>query len=886
MKTGHLIPESLRKLLWTIKGILCAALFTRTSKHVRRTIMTRVVPIMVMSLFASQNGANEVFHLTRDGEARVRIVYRDIPSDYPIPASRQQERFAETLTDFVRVIKDISGADLHAVPVDEAGEPAGSVATIQIGPTPAAERAGMVAKVAGLPPHALLIHCDPEQKTLYLLGSTLEGTGHAVYEFLEMLGCRWFYPGAEGEVIPRQPSISLSRIEKILVPEFERRGMQLTMTSRFARTDETRNEWQAWMRRNKFGGWSPPRGHNFHRIVGRDRFKENPEFFSVRDGKRVASHLCMTNPEVMEAAVEHLTDFFTQRPNERGFAVALADGAQYCECPDCTEACGGNPRDIMELYLRFTGQLFDRIDKKFPERELLYGFYVYSNLMAPPAGEVPKQLAPYFAPLGYDPFQTFVTPDAYTSLSVWNDFPLRTREVILTRPENYLLKKVREAIEGWGAGSSNLYLRDYDPYITFQQNMPVFRPYQLALEIPWYQRVGVRGFTPEVCGLSWFAAGLNHWVRSRLYWNIDLDIKAELTDMCRRMFGPAWEPMYGYFDALARRTIETAAFRHGDEVLHRLYSIEFVEALDGYLQRAEALATLPADQRRVRMWRLNQQHMLKYLLTRNAELDGNFVEAYHRGSDYLSFLQAVQAENPHYVDHRWYGERTFSMYAMLGVYRRLASLQNGSRGTLLTMLPLHWVFKHDPDGVGLDEQWFDFTPIPPFAENAGAENVSFENTMPGWQLMRPSRSWQFDETDYEGYNWFRNQVFIPENVRDETVRMAVNGIFGHMLFFVNGQRVIWKALVRDEDGKERETDVDHLDLGTAWSHNYNRHFDVDISELIEPGAINTFSFRSKDMWKWGGIFKNVFLYRPIVEPDIVITSPYPPPTRTRVAPGG
>ncbi len=855
-----------------------------TTQRLRRLVMMGLVPMMCISLLASHTGAEEFFHLTRDGEAMVRIVYCDDPSDYPIPPSQQQERFAETLADFVRVINDISGADLNAVPDGEAADIA-SAGTIQIGHTPAAERAGLVARIEGLPPHALLIHSDPEQKTLYLLGSTLEGTGHALYEFLETLGCRWFYPGAEGEILPHIPSLTVSRVDKLRVPEFEQRRMQLTMTSQFARRDESRNEWHEWMRRNKFGGWAPPRGHAFQRIVG-NRFAENPDFYALRNGKRVASHLCLTNPEVMEAAVEHLTDVFTRNPDSRGVPVALADGAQYCECPACAEACGGNPRDIMTLYLDFTRELFDRIDKKFPGREFQYGFYVYSNLMAPPTGEVPKQLAPYFAPLGYDPFQTFVAPEAYKTLSVWDDFPVSTRELILTRPENYLLRQVREAIEGWGAGTSNMYLRDYDPYITFQQNMPVFRPYQLALEIPWYKRVGVRGFTPEACGLSWFAAGLNHWVRSRLYWDVDLDIKEELTDMCQRMFGPAWQPMYGYFDALARRTIETEAFRHGDEVLNRLYSIEFVEDLDAYLRRAEALAESPSDQRRVRMWRLNQQHMLKYLLTRNAERDGNFVEAYHRCSDYLSFLQSIQAENPHYVDHRWYGERTFSMYAMLGVYHRLASLQNGSLGTLVTMLPLHWYFKHDPDGVGLDEQWFEFTHIPPFEEDAGGDEESGGPAMPGWQIMCPSRSWQFDETDYEGYNWFRNQVFIPENVRDETVRMAVNGIFGHMVFFVNGKRVTWKARVRDEDGTEREKEVDHLDLGTAWSHNYNRQFDVDISALIEPGAINTFAFRSKDMWKWGGIFKNVFLYRPIVEPDTVTTSPYPAATRTRVAPGG
>src|SRR5690606_13761379 len=133
---------------------------------------------------------------------------------------------------------------------------------------------------------------------------------------------------------------------------------------------------------------------------------------------------------------------------------------------------------------------------------------------------------------------------------------------------------------------------------------------------------------------------------------------------CQRMFGPAGVPMVGFFDALGRRTIETSAFRHGDEVLSRLYSVEFAEGLDAYLSRAEALAELPIHQQRVRMWRLCQQHMVAYLRVRNAELSGNFVEARALGREFLRLNDAIEAVNPHYIDHRWYDQRTFSMFSM------------------------------------------------------------------------------------------------------------------------------------------------------------------------------------------------------------------------------
>jgi len=812
------------------------------------------------------------FYLTRDGKAAVDIIYQDDPSNYPIPPAQQKQRFADSLADFVRVIHDISGADVKVYRASEAKDHP-LAHTIQIGPTPAAAQAGLVDKVSAMKPHSLLVHSDADRQVLYLLGSTLEGTGHAMYELLESLGCRWFYPGPEGEELPSLPSITLQTFETVRAPEFEYRDMQLTNTSQFARGDVVeRKAYADWMRRNKFGGWAPPRGHSFPAIVG-NQFKEHPEYYALRNGVRVNSHLCLTNPATLEAAVSHLTEVFTKDPAAKGVSVALADGVQYCECPECTRVCGGDPTKIMDLYLDFTRKLFDRIDKQFPGREFQYGFYVYSNLMEAPTREAPKQLAPYIAPLGYDPFHSFLYSTEYKKLSVFNDFSKADQELILTQPRNYLQDAVLTAIEGWGKGSSNLYLRDYDPYITFQQNLPVFRPYQLAIEIPWYKKTGVRGFVPEACGHSWFAAGLNFWVRSRLYWNVNLDIKAELTDMCRREFGPAWEPMYGFFDALSRQTIETGEFHHGDDALPRLYSIEFARGLDQYLRRAEALADTPKHQARVRMWRLCQQQMVQYLQVREAEANGNFVEAASLCGDYLKFINSVEAVNPVYLDHRWYDSREFSMFTKQKDYNNLAARQNGADGLLLTMLPLNWYLKHDPQAVGVEEKWYDFPPVPAYVDDPAGKVNGADPGMPGWRRWRTGEPWQQSKADYDGFNWYRAQAPIAESARGKAVRMVVTGIFGHMDFFINGKRVTWPGHYLAANGQDAVGRIQHLDLGTAWSWNYNEEFDVDVSDWLEPGKVNTFAFRTRDMENRGGIFKAAFLYIPTRQQDVTYYTP-------------
>ncbi|NQU10040.1 DUF4838 domain-containing protein, partial [bacterium] len=641
------------------------------------------------------------FNLIRNGQPVVEIVYANTPSDYPIPAKIQQERFEQSIEDFRQIIKRISGAELKAVAMDEAAGK-GIKNTIQVGLTAAAKQAGLEAELRQLKPHALIIRADPAHQVLYLAGSTLEGSGHALYEFLETLGCRWYLPGPFGEQIPELKTITVDKLELVREPAFELRAIQLRARGAAATGTKTRAEVLEWMRRNKFGGSGPSRGHQFATLIPKAQYwEEHPEYYSLRGGKRQPSHLCLSNPEVLQAAEVFLTEHFTKHPEATGYPVALADGAQYCECPGCTKACRGNAREIMPLYLSFTKKLFDRIDKKFPGREFQYGFYVYSNLMEPPDGEVPRQLAPYIAPLGYDAFHTSADPQRYLALSVAKDFPPETIERIKADPRSYAARKVHDVVVGWSSGTSNLYLRDYDPYVTFAQNMPLLRTYQLAIEIPWHKEIGVRGYTPEATANSWFTSGINFWVRSRFYWNTDLDIRAVMEEYAQGLFGAAWEPMYWFLDALARRTIESPAYRHGDHVFTRLYSVDWVNGLDFYLRQAERLASTDQEKARVNMWRLCQQHMLRYLATRNAEINGDFVNAAALGDDYLRFLDYISTVNQHFVDHRWYVEREFSMQSMVRQYRQYAARLNGAEGRLVLTLPDQWWFKYDPQDVGV-----------------------------------------------------------------------------------------------------------------------------------------------------------------------------------------
>ena len=111
---------------------------------------------------------------------------------------------------------------------------------------------------------------------------------------------------------------------------------------------------------------------------------------------------------------------------------------------------------------------------------------------------------------------------------------------------------------------------------------------------------------------------------------------------------------------------------------------------------------------------------------------------------------------------------------------------------------------------------------------------------------------------------------IPKNLAGSKIRLFVTGIFGHMDFFVNGKRMTWTAEIQAKDGKAIREKVNHLDLGGAWSWNYNESVDLSVAEYLKFGEVNTFAFRTRDRYHWGGIFKRAQLYIALVDPPLPI----------------
>ena len=64
-------------------------------------------------------------------------------------------------------------------------------------------------------------------------------------------------------------------------------------------------------------------------------FKDHPEYYALRDGKRLPTQLCLSNPEVVKVVIQNLRREIAQNPAAKYWSVSQNDNRQYCMCDEC-----------------------------------------------------------------------------------------------------------------------------------------------------------------------------------------------------------------------------------------------------------------------------------------------------------------------------------------------------------------------------------------------------------------------------------------------------------------------------------------------------------------------------------------------------------------------
>ena len=216
---------------------------------------------------------------------------------------------------------------------------------------------------------------------MVIAGGPIHGTLYGVYTFLEdQIGVRWY--SSTVTHIPDKDTITIGRINETQVPAMVYRdnyyadNLDPTFAVRLKQNNKHIDGIIDDVERGTTSGngWC----HTIFSLIPPDKyFADHPEYFALRDGKRVASEPCLANPEVLKIVVENLRKLMATNPKATYWSVSQMDNGEPCQCEQC-KALDDREGTPMGSMLTFV----NKVAAQFPNKKITTLAYWYT--MAPP----------------------------------------------------------------------------------------------------------------------------------------------------------------------------------------------------------------------------------------------------------------------------------------------------------------------------------------------------------------------------------------------------------------------------------------------------------------------------------------------------------------------
>jgi hypothetical protein len=357
-----------------------------------------------------------------------------------------------------------------------------------------------------------------ETNRLLLLGATDLGAAHAAFRFLETLGCRWFFPAREWEVVPTQRKLAVSLDETDRPRILARRiwyGYGSFTDRGHPHGGSALKDYEAWARHNRMASsFRVHAGHAWQSIIltNKKTFAEHPEYLALVKGQRQGEQLCVSNPELRRLAVAWALDQLAKRPDAEMISMECSDGVGQCECEHCKKL-----GSISDRVFGLANETAQAVAKKYPGK--MVGVLAYSEHSEPPS----------FA----------LEPNVYVQLTAGFIRGRYTHE---------------ELIDLWSTKCKNLGFYEYfSVWLWDFDRLPGGNAANLARTqkmIHRYVSAGATSFDAE-SGNNWGPHGRGYYIANKLLWNPDADVNALLADFYERAFGPGAPAMKRYYERLA-----------------------------------------------------------------------------------------------------------------------------------------------------------------------------------------------------------------------------------------------------------------------------------------------------------------------------------------------
>lgn len=438
----------------------------------------------------------------------------------------------------------------------------------------------------------------------------VRGVLYGVYELLETYGgVGWF--ASWHEVVPRQ--------ERLEVPDdldvVQRPAFHMRMTSWL---DACTPDFAARLRLNGFrNGVKEKHGgavcrfgkrmgscHTFGYLLPvKKYFKEHPEYFALRDGKREIDERsapwgytqpCLTNPDVLRIITSNTLAAIASDPDAGLYGVSQNDNNRYCQCPACA-AIDEEEGSHAGTLVRFVNKVAEEVEKHYPNAVIETLAYQYGR-RPPLKTRLRHNVMPCLCSIECD-FHKSLDASPYKSNVAFVD-----------------------DIRGWSCQTDMLYLWDYTTnFRNYLHAFPNIRALQGNLR--FFRANGVKYMFEQGDSLGLHAdfAELRAWLLAKWMWNPDLPAEPLLDRFFRGYYGAAAPYARQYFDelyALPRDSVRRP-LRIYEPVASTNIPTAFFERAEGIWARAaEAVKDDPACARNVEAGALSVAFTLTQRLPR------------------------------------------------------------------------------------------------------------------------------------------------------------------------------------------------------------------------------------------------------------------------------
>ena len=664
---------------------------------------------------------------------------------------------------------------------------------------------------------------EMQDRRLVLAGTgSGRGTYYAVCDFLHHLGVRWFFPGPNGEHVPKSRKLIIDKTPGRQVPDFPIRMLQFDGMG--VKTSTAQINAGSWAVRNRLRHWeSGYYGHN--QYVSKEAMAEHPEWKSMINGQRAGGLYCTSNPEFVAKAIEQMTARVVDQ-GEQYIEYSTLDTYQFCQCEACLaqdtgdwEATMGHV-SVTDRLLHFKNQVAAAVGRKNPRAHL--GVSAYLQMTAPPLRqEVHPNIVITYIPITYDPWHAFGDP-------------LSPRRV-----------KAAKDVKRWCQLSDKVITYEYEPNI-ISQDLPNARVGIMARNARFLKKIGVKGTNFEGwTSLNAFGSSpVTTWARTRLLWDATADPGELIADYCHAAYGPGGDAMARYFGALDNTTDNTRLWGTEDWGYPVYYTARLLDELQTHMLAAAGAVkhfdTTEPQRNRFEMQRLQFEYLKHYMAMRRATDRMEYARALNQNHKGLALLSHVDQLNPiRFLHHFPHSSRKAAPFTVVGWQDRLRALTarvgqadagGSAMGQLVAALPKYWRFQIDPQGKAIDAGW---------------TAADFDDS--AWKSLSTTLFWCYQWPGlYNGQAVYRATVHVDEKWAGRTINFTNLGMFGSQELYVNGRHIAsrdWNPIF--------------------WVNPNFSPWDVDVTDAIRPGRENQITIVVNCPVEWGGSSHRMFLWSPI-----------------------